>query len=91
VQNRLSVLVLDVNLKHGDSGGITTRLRAVAPARHDLGRSRQGVPDEDRALQHLAAIEEIAANALRGGGGLSDREIADEVRVGEGTAGARTL
>ena len=77
------MLVLDVNLQHGDSRGIATRLRTVLPARHDLGRGRQGVADEDRALQHQAAIEEIATDALRGRGGLADRHVADEVRVGE--------
>ena len=83
MQHRLCVLVLDVNLQHGDSGGIATRLLAVLAAGHDLGGRRQGVADEDRALQHQAAIEEIAKHSLGGGGGLADRQVTHEIRVSE--------
>ena len=57
----------------------------------DLGSRAQGVADEDRAQQHEAAVEEVAAHALGRTGGLPDRHVADQVGVRERLAAAGDL
>ena len=56
----------------------SVRVRSVSPTKH-------------RTREHEAAVEEVAAHALRRPGGLPDRDVADEVGMRERRVVARHL
>ena len=74
-----------------EAGRGRARAAAVLLEPDDLGAGAQRLADEDRTREHEAAVEEVAAHALRRPRGLPDRDVADEVGMRERRVVARHL